>query len=99
MTPADDVHVKVEHALCAVLPVVDDNAKADGAVLAAKLPSRRHEVSKDGCVFRRGSAESFNLFLGNDEEVNGRLRVDVTEREAHFVLVPSDQDRERVQRM
>ena len=80
--------MEVGDGLSAVGAVVDDDAEAVFEVeLAGEFCGGEEEVAEGGLVFGGGVADARNGFAGDDQEVCGRLRVDVAERYAEVVLV------------
>jgi len=88
LTAAEEVHVEVGNGFAAVGAVVDDNAKTSVEFeLSGDLSSYEKEMAEQGLVFRGRFAYARNQFFGNDQNVDGRLRIDVADREAEFVLM------------
>jgi hypothetical protein len=83
--------MEVRDRLAAVGAVVDDEAEAFVGGVHAELggdgTGGEEEVAEEFLVIRRGFADARNGFLGDDENVDGGLRIDVFEGEAKLVFV------------
>jgi len=86
---ADKVQVEVLDFLVAVGPGVHDEAVAvfGNALLGSQFPHDGEHFSGDGFVFQAESVVVFDVFVGNDEDVRWRYRVDVPEGGDVFILV------------
>ena len=85
----EQVQVKVGDFLAAVWAVVDDGAEAGlgKAFLLGDLLRGQYEVTKGGLIFRSRLSDAWDGLLGNQQQVSGSLRIDVTEAEAEIVFV------------
>jgi hypothetical protein len=83
--------MEVRDRLTAVGAVVDDEAEAFVGGVHAELggdgTGGEEEVAEEFLVIRRGFADARDGFLGDDENVDGGLRIDVFEGEAKLVFV------------
>lgn len=88
MAAAEEVDVEVGNGFAAVGAVVDDDAKTSVEFeLLGDLASNEKEMAEQGLVFRGRFAYARNQFFGNDQNVDGRLRIDVADCEAELVLM------------
>jgi len=88
LATGEQVDVEVRHGFAGVRAVVDDKAKAVGELeLAGELAGDEQEMAEDGFIGGRGVADSRDDFFRNEEQVNGRLRLDVMKSEAEIVFV------------
>jgi hypothetical protein len=85
---AEQVDVKMIHGLAAVFAGVDDDAVAFGeSFIAGYCGSRREEMAEDVAVFITGGVERGKVFARNDEDVDGRYRMNVGKGVAELILV------------
>lgn len=54
---------------------------------AGEITGGEEEVTKEGLIFRRGFADSCDEFLGDDQHVDGGLRLHVVKGDAEIILV------------
>jgi len=80
--PAQKMDVQVKYRLVGPCPVVDDCAEALGSdlPLSSQLGGDGEEMAHKRFVFRLGFSERRQMFSGNNEEMNGRLWVQVLKR-------------------
>jgi hypothetical protein len=80
--------VQVKHALPGLRPVVDRETKG---ILHAQLPrdlvGGEQQVAKERLVFFPGVGEPRDFLLGNDQDVRGRLGIDIAKSETQIVFV------------
>ncbi len=82
------MHVEVFDRLAAVVAGIDDEAVAFGEVLlAGDLGGGGEQMSDQSGVFGGSVCERGEVLPGDDEDVDGCLRVDVGEGEQLLVLV------------
>jgi hypothetical protein len=82
------VEVQVENALARRRTVIDDKPeRIVDAQIARYLPGNEHEMAQQGTIFGSRVRQSWNLFLGNEQYVRGRLRIDVVKGEAFLVFI------------
>jgi hypothetical protein len=82
------VDVEVRDTFAGVGAVVDDEAVTAGEVEFFGYDSGRdEEVAELGLVGGRGFADAGDEFFGDDQEVDGSLRLDVVDDDAAVVLV------------
>ena len=85
---AEQVKVQVKHRLPRLRAVADHDAECVfHAELARDLADREQQVAEQRLVLRLRVREPRDLLLGDDEDMDRRLRVDVLEGEAQLVLV------------
>ena len=81
----------MRNALSAVGAVIDDEPEPLGSLADAELAGNfscgKEERTQGGLVIRLGFANAGNDFLGNDENVDRGLRLNVVERSDKVVLV------------
>ena len=88
MAAAEEVEVEVVDGLAAIGAGVDDDAVAVGEILpAGDFGGGGEEVAEEGCVVGSGMGQGGDVTLGDDEDVDGGLGVDVREGEGVVVLV------------
>jgi hypothetical protein len=88
-----EMNMEMRYGFSSVGSVVDDDAEPVGKVLfPGDLTAGQQQFSQQSLVFRSGFSEPRNRLLGNDQEVYGRLGLDVVDRDAVVVLV-SDRSR------
>ncbi len=88
MAAAQHVQVEMIDGLAAVGAGVDHHAIAVGEAFRARNISRRNEqVAEQGSVITGAVGERRDVLARHHEEVRGRLRVNVGERNAFLVLV------------
>jgi hypothetical protein len=84
----EHVDVEMRHRLASVRAGVDHEAKAVGEVKFFRDDfGDVNEVAEHGFVGGRRFRHARDWFLRDDEQVNGRLRLEVMENDAVFVLV------------
>jgi hypothetical protein len=82
------VEVKVIDGLAAIFAGVDDDAVAFGkALVAGDLRGGLEKMAEEFAVLSAGVVERCEMFSGDDENVDGRLRMNVGEGVAELVLV------------
>ena len=80
--------MEVGNGFAGVRAVVHDEAEALREVeLLRDLAGDEEEVAEDGLVGGGGFADAWYQLFGDDEQVDGGLRLDVVEDDAVFVLV------------
>src|SRR5882757_5412917 len=80
--------VEMGNALGGGGAVIDDEAEALREVeLFRDHAGGEDEMAEDGLVGGRGFLDAWDDFFRNDEQVDGRLRLDVVEDDAVLVLV------------
>lgn len=88
MSTAEEVNVEVINGLAAIVTNVDDGAVAVFEVqIAGKLGGDEQEVPEDGFILRFGVGEGGNFLQGDDQNMRGRLGIDIVESEAAIVLM------------
>jgi hypothetical protein len=88
MTAAEEMDVQMVDCLAAVFAGVDDYAIAFAEALVAS--DRRcgvQEMAEQVAVLSGGVVEGSKVFAGNDEDMDGRDRVNVREGVAELVLI------------
>ena len=87
MPAAEQVQVKMEDGLACASAVVHHCAVAFGEIaLAGELRRDHLEAAQEQSVGWRGVAERLDVLARADQDVRGRLRVDVFEGEDLVVL-------------
>ncbi len=85
---AEEMKMEVVDGLAAVFSGVDDHAVAFAEALVAGNQGRSVEkVTEEVAVLSVGIVERGKVLAGNDEDVDGRLRVNVREGVAELVLI------------
>ena len=85
---ADDMEVQVENRLAGIGTAVGDHAiTVINACELCDLGNVFKNISDDTAVFRRDFIYGSDMRFGDHENVNGRLRIDISESENFFVLV------------
>ncbi len=80
--------MEVGHGFAGVRAVVDDQAKTSiEAEFARDLAGGEQEVTEDRGLIGSGLADPRNDGLGNQQEVDGGLRLNVMDHDAVVVLV------------
>lgn len=88
MASAEQMEVEMIHGLAAVFAGVDDDAIAFAkALVAGDCGGCREEVAEQIAIRGAGIVERGKVFAGNDENVDGRLRVEIGEGVTELVLV------------
>ena len=88
MPSGEDVQVEVAYGLAAVRAGVEDEAVAVGEFfLAGDVGGGGEEVAEDLAVLGRGVRVRDDVAFGGEQQVYGRLGIDVGEAEGVFVLV------------
>ena len=89
MPAAEHVDVQVRDGLAPIGAVIDRDAETGvaDAFLAGDGSSGEQEVAQKGSVFRFGFADAWDHGFRYDEEMGGRLGVDVAEGDALIILV------------
>jgi hypothetical protein len=78
------------HGLAAVCAGVDNDAVAFSESLVARNFGRSlEEMAEEVAVFNAGIVQRGKVFAGNDEDVDGRLRMNIGEGVAQLVLIDS----------
>ena len=82
------MHVQVWDGLGGVRAIVNDETETPRETEFFCHRARGEEqMAEHGLVGRRGFADARDGLFRNDQEVNGRLRLDVVEDDAEFILV------------
>jgi len=82
------MQVQVEHGLPRAPPVVENCPIAIGELaILGKLRGDELQLAKHGCVLRSGLGQRDNVLPRADEDVAGRLRLNIFKREDFRVLV------------
>jgi len=85
---AEEVEMEMVHGLAAVFSGVDDNAVALGESLGlGDGGSGLEQMAEEGGLVRAGVVQGGEVLAGNDENVDGRLGMDVGEGVAEVVLM------------
>lgn len=82
--------MEMHHGLTSVDAIVDDNPVAvRQALRASHLACDHHEMTQDGLVSLRGVRQANKpvSLLGNDEDVNWCLRIDIPECQGIVIFV------------
>jgi len=83
------MHVKMRHGFATVRPIINDDAEA--GIAQAFMPGQglcdKEQVAEQRLIGRRGGADARDHLLGHDEEMDGRLRMNVVEGQALVILV------------
>ena len=88
LAAAEQVDVKVRNGFSAVGTVVDHDAITGGEIeLAGQVGCGEQQVAEQGLVGERRLVDPGNGFLGYDQNMNGRLRLNVVNGDAVLVLV------------
>ena len=77
----------MEHGLPRVRPVIHDQAALLRAVFPGQLRADADDLADERLVLACNRARAAEVFLGDDQEVRGRLGGDVPEGEDLIVLV------------
>src|SRR5690606_10417951 len=84
----EQVNMQVRHRLAGMRTVVYDEAKAIGELqLSGNHARGQEEMTEQRLVVGLGLADARDDLLGNDEQVYGRLRLDIVQDQAVLVLV------------
>ena len=84
----EEMEVQVRNGLAGERAVVHDEAES-----VAKLKLSRHdarhqdEMTENGLITRRGFTDPRDHFLRHNQQVDGRLRLDVVEHDAMLILM------------
>src|SRR5579862_10064759 len=82
------MHVQVRHGLPRLFAAIDDQPVAVRELeLGGQLDGDQVQVAEQLAVGLGDAVVRGNHFLGDDQDVDGRLRIDVVEGEAHIVFV------------
>lgn len=83
--------MEVIHRLRSLLPIVDDEAEAVRAVLISELAGDDHHVTKERGMLLCGppNLRQASSDLWDEQQVNRRLRTDVSEGIHELILVHS----------
>jgi hypothetical protein len=83
------VHVKVRHTLPGVFTLVDHQAIARrlDAFLSRNLPSNPYQPADELLISRGDVCDTSDMTIGDNKDVGGRLRRDVSERRNALALV------------
>jgi hypothetical protein len=82
------VNVQVRYGLTGMRPVVHDEPKSFGELKFSRHDAGNdQEMTEDALILRFGFADAGNQFLRHDEQMHGRLWLDVVEDDAVLVLV------------
>jgi len=88
MPAAQQVNVEMVDSLAAVRAGVDDQAVAVGEVLGAgDFHGCGEEMAEHGGVLRRGMGVGGEVLLGDEQDMDRRLRIDVREGEDVVILI------------
>ena len=89
MAPAEQVNMEVWHRFAAIGTIVDDQTKAGvvNAFLLRDLLRSEEKMAEKRLVFGTGGADADDLLLGNDQNVYGRLRLNIVKSEAKVILI------------
>jgi hypothetical protein len=88
-SPSQNVNVQVEDGLPRASAVVDDGPVSPGleAARAGKLGGDLKEVPEEQLIFRPRIAKSGEVSARDHQQVNGRLRMEVLNRDYRLVFV------------
>lgn len=81
------MNMQMRDCFATLWAIVDDYSEAIWAVLLTQLPCRVDEVSEQRFVLGRGLGHTCDERLGNDEQVDGRTWVDVTNANTVLIFV------------
>jgi hypothetical protein len=85
---AKQMEMQVIHGLAAVCAGIDNDAIAFAeAFVAGNLSSRLEKMAEEIAMLSTRVIERGNVFAGNDEDMDGRLRVKVSEGVTELVLI------------
>ena len=86
---AQNMDVQVRHGFAAIGPIINDDAEAGSghAFLLGQGLRDKEQVSEQRLVGPRAGADARDHLLGHDEEMDGRLRMNVVEGQALVILV------------
>lgn len=88
LAATQQVDVQVGHGFAAVRAIVDHDAVTGGEVeLAGQVGGGEQQVAEQGLVGERRLVDPRNGFLGYDQNMHGRLRLDVVNGDAVLVFV------------
>ena len=80
--------MQVGHGLAGVSAVVDDQSKTVRELqFPGDLSGDQQQVAEDGLIVGARLADSGNHLLRNDQQVHGRLRLNVVQDDAVLVLM------------
>ena len=83
-----EMNVEVRHGFAGVAAMVDDQAEAVGELeFSGDGAGDEEKMAKDALIGVGGIAHARYQFFGDDQKVDGRLRIDVVEHDAVLVLV------------
>lgn len=82
------MHVKMRNGLAGIGPVVDDEAEAAREPeFLGDDPRGHQQMSEHGFIGRGRFADPGDELLGNDEEMNRRLWLDIVQDDATIILM------------
>ena len=88
LTLGEEVDVEMGDGFAGMRAVVHDEAEAFREVeLFCNLAGDEQQVSEGGLIGGSGLGHARDQFFRDNEEMNGRLRLDVVQHDAVFVLV------------
>jgi hypothetical protein len=88
LSAGEEVDVEVRHGLAGLGAVVHHQTKpALELELAGDFAGREEEVAEDGLIGGRCLANARDHLLRNDQQMHWRLRLDVVDHDAVFILV------------
>ena len=88
MSAAQQVQMQVVHSLPAIVACVHDDPVAIVQLLfACDLSRRGHQMAHQRRIFSQRLRRRANVLFGNDQQMRGRLRIDVGKADAEFVFV------------
>lgn len=88
MATGEQMDMKVRHRLARVRAMIDCEAEATGESELLRHHAGHHEqMAEHGLVGRLSFADPGDDTLGYDQQMNGRLRLNVMDDDAELVLV------------
>lgn len=88
MTTGEQMDMEVRHRLARVRAMIDREPEATGESELSRHHAGHHEqMAEHGLVGRLSFADPGDDSLGNDQQMNGRLRLNVMDDDAELVLV------------
>lgn len=85
---SQQMQVQMIDGLPAIRPGVHHDTKSLGEILLRRqFCSGCHELAEENCVVGTGLRERGDVFARDDEQVHGRLRMNVGERYAGFIFI------------
>ncbi len=79
--------MQVVYGLAAIIPCIDDDAITSFELIAAReVCGGRHQMAKQRLVFGHSFCLGRDMLLRDEQQMDGRLRVDVRETNAQLIF-------------